>query len=119
FSQAEFRTNGVKPLPLGAKGWPAIAPSLGSVRNRIYPLSLEVYAYLDPAPGKALDPKLREFLRYVLSREGQEAVQHDGKWLPLTAALVQEERKKVDTIVPPVTLTSAGDAHAVAQGAQR
>ena len=104
FSQAEFGTSDVNLLPIGGSAWPAVLPSLASVRNRTYPLSLEVYAYLDPTPGKPLDPKLKEFLRYVLSREGQEAVQRDGKWLPLTAALVQDQRKKLDAIVAPVTL---------------
>jgi hypothetical protein len=32
----------------------------------------------------------------TLSRDGQELVMKDGKYLPLTAAVVREERKKLD-----------------------
>jgi phosphate transport system substrate-binding protein len=39
---------------------------------------------------------VREFLRFVLSRDGQELVMKDGKYLPLTAKVVAEGRKKLD-----------------------
>jgi phosphate transport system substrate-binding protein len=47
------------------------------------------------APGKPLDPLVAEFLKMVLSREGQEVVVKDG-YLPLTASIVGEERRKVE-----------------------
>jgi ABC-type phosphate transport system substrate-binding protein len=97
FGHKAFQSADVKPLAIAAgENGPYVLPSLETVRNRTYPLFLEVYAYVDPTPGKPLDPKLKEFLRYVLSREGQAAVMRDGKWLPLTAALVQEQRKKLE-----------------------
>ena len=43
-----------------------------------------------------MEPKLREYLRYILSRAGQDAVQRDGKYLPLTAEVVREQLKKLD-----------------------
>jgi phosphate transport system substrate-binding protein len=43
-----------------------------------------------------VDPKVKEFIRFVLSRDGQELVQKDGKYLPLTAAMVRAGRKQVD-----------------------
>ena len=46
-------------------------------------------------PGTKMDPKVREFIRFVLSQEGQELVQKDGKYLPLTADVVREELKKL------------------------
>jgi phosphate transport system substrate-binding protein len=112
FSQKVFQTADVRPLAIAANdGGPYVLPSLENVRNRTYPLALEVYAYVDPTPGTPLDPKLKEFLRYVLSREGQDAVMRDGKWLPLTAALVQEQRKKLDAIVAPIAFDSAQSRH--------
>ena len=45
--------------------------------------------------GERLPSKVREFIRFVLSREGQELVQKDGKYLPLTAEVVREELKKL------------------------
>jgi phosphate transport system substrate-binding protein len=35
-------------------------------------------------------------MRYILSREGQAQVVRDGKYLPLTADVVREQRKKLD-----------------------
>jgi phosphate transport system substrate-binding protein len=43
-----------------------------------------------------MDAKTREFIRFVLSREGQELVERDGKYLPLTAGAAREELKKLD-----------------------
>jgi phosphate transport system substrate-binding protein len=44
----------------------------------------------------ALAPHLGEFLRYILSREGQEIVAKNGNYLPLTAAFAAEQAKKLD-----------------------
>jgi phosphate transport system substrate-binding protein len=70
--------------------------NLQTLRSRQYPLADEVYFYLKKAPGKPLDPKVKEFVRYILSREGQDMVQKDGKYLPLPAAIVAEQLKKLD-----------------------
>ncbi|MDB5906432.1 MAG: phosphate transporter substrate-binding protein [Massilia sp.] len=92
-----YRTPGVKPLALATSAaGPYVSATLETVQDRSYPLSRLVYYYLNRAPGKKVDPLQREFLRYVLSREGQEAVQRDGKYLPLTAELVREQLKKLD-----------------------
>jgi phosphate transport system substrate-binding protein len=47
-------------------------------------------------PGTAMDPNVKEFLRYVLSQEGQAEVMRDGKYLPLTAEVVREQLKKLE-----------------------
>ena len=70
--------------------------NIQTLRSREYPLPDEVYFYVRRDPGKPLDPKVKEFLRYVLSREGQDAVQKDGKYLPLPARLAAEQLKKLD-----------------------
>lgn len=75
---------------------PAVLPSLETVQDRTYPLADEVYFYLARAPGAPLDPKLKEYLRFVLSREGQEFVQRDGKYLPMTAEMVREQLRKLE-----------------------
>ncbi|MBS0662743.1 MAG: phosphate ABC transporter substrate-binding protein [Verrucomicrobia bacterium] len=71
---------------------PYYAYTIENLRSRKYPLHDEIYAYCD-AP---LDPKVREYLRFILSREGQEAVMRDGKYLPLTAEAVREQLRKLD-----------------------
>jgi len=39
--------------------------------------------------------KVNEFLRYLLSREGQQVVVRDGRYLPLSAIAAQKERRKL------------------------
>jgi phosphate transport system substrate-binding protein len=51
-----------------------------------YPMARFLYLYVNKKPGEGLDPLRREFARYVLSKEGQEAVVKDG-YYPLTAEL--------------------------------
>jgi phosphate transport system substrate-binding protein len=70
--------------------------NLDNVQNRSYPLLRDVYYYVKRKRGQPLDPKVKEFLRYILSREGQAAVQRDGKYLPLTPEAAREQLKKLD-----------------------
>jgi phosphate transport system substrate-binding protein len=76
-------------------GGPYVPYTMETVRARTYPLYDEIYMYVDQAQDKSIDPKVKEFLRFVVSREGQEAVMRDGKYLPLTAAVVREQLKKL------------------------
>jgi phosphate transport system substrate-binding protein len=75
---------------------PAYALTLDNVRERKYPMYADVFFFLDKDPNKPVDPKLKEFLRFILSREGQELVMRDGKYLPLTAKVVAEELNKLN-----------------------
>jgi phosphate transport system substrate-binding protein len=74
----------------------AVELTLDNVQNRTYPLTRDVYYYVRREADGGVATHLREFLRYVLSREGQEAVQADGKYLPLTAAAAAEQLAKLD-----------------------
>jgi phosphate transport system substrate-binding protein len=97
FSGIGFLTPQTKAVDIAPRGSTHyVALNLQNLRSRAYPLYDEVYFYLDRAPGKPLDPKIKEYLRYILSREGQDAVQRDGKYLPLTAQVVHEQLKKLD-----------------------
>src|SRR5437763_1571316 len=77
-------------------GGPFVEHTLETVQNRSYPLFQEAFFYATVKPGTAMDPNVKEFLRYILSQEGQAEVQRDGKYLPLTAAVVREQLKKLD-----------------------
>jgi phosphate transport system substrate-binding protein len=89
--------SGVKTVALaGEAGGKYADLTPDNVRDRSYPLYLEIYGYVARDPSQPLDPKLKEFLRYILSREGQEAVQQDGQWLPLTAAAAQKQLAKLE-----------------------
>ena len=97
YSGAMFQTPQTKMLALATQPGAAYVPlTIENVQNRTYPMLLELYFYLDREPGKPVDPKLREFLRFVLSRQGQEAIVKDGKFLPLTKEAVEEGRRMFD-----------------------
>lgn len=94
-----FDTPLVKPLPVAASAaGPYVPVTLETVQDHSYPLTREVYYYANRRAGQKLDPLVREYLRFVLSREGQEAVQRDGKYLPLTAEIVNAQLKKLDAV---------------------
>ncbi|WP_038495380.1 PstS family phosphate ABC transporter substrate-binding protein [Collimonas arenae] len=67
------------------------------VSSSIYPYGRYVYFYLQRVPGQPLDPVAKEYLRMVLSRQGQQIIasQPDG-YIPLTAAEVSTELRKLD-----------------------
>jgi len=87
----------VKVLPLSRLGGgPAVALSADNVANRSYPLTRDAFIYVNRAPGRELDPKVREFLRFVLSREGQEIIAKGGIYSPLPASAVREQLSKIE-----------------------
>jgi len=78
----------VKPLALGATAeGPFVTASRESLIARAYPLARPVFAYANRAPGTPCEPKVREFLRYVLSPAGQKEIDRAGDYLPLDPAL--------------------------------
>ncbi|MDE2219236.1 MAG: phosphate ABC transporter substrate-binding protein [Gammaproteobacteria bacterium] len=88
---------GVKVIALSAtRGSPAVALTPDNVKNRSYPLVRDAYIYVNRAPGRPLDPKVREFLRFVLSREGQEIIDKAGVYTPLPADYIREQLAKLD-----------------------
>ena len=95
-AQAEGITE-IKPLALAATAaGPFVVPNRRTVQQRIYPLTRSVFIQLNREPGQPLDAKQREFLRYILSREGQQAVADNGNYLPLTAEVVRDQRARLD-----------------------
>jgi phosphate transport system substrate-binding protein len=95
YSGIGYKTSGVKNLALAEKAGGAYSSgSYEEVVNGKYPLARFLYLYVNKAPGKELDPVVREFLRFVFSREGQEIVVKDG-YYPLTAKIVGEELAKL------------------------
>jgi len=95
--QCGRRNAAVKPIALAAKaGGPFVEPTKENFLNRTYPLVESIYVYINRAPGKPIEPKLKEFLKYILSRQGQNAVAQDGGYLPLPTEVVREELKKLE-----------------------
>jgi phosphate transport system substrate-binding protein len=75
---------------------PYIACTKETVHDRTYPLTRSIFMQMNRPPGTPLPPKIKEFLRYILSREGQEAIVNQGEYLPLTAAELQRQLHRLD-----------------------
>lgn len=90
-------TPDVRVVPLAEKdGDPFVAPTIDTVYHHTYPLSRYVYIYVNRPPGKALEPKLKEFLKVVLSKQGQDVVAQEGVFMPLLPEVVKEELAKLE-----------------------
>jgi phosphate transport system substrate-binding protein len=97
FTGLQFANPGVKYLAIAEnEGGPYIQPSLLTTANRTYPMVRSIYILLNRKPGEPVDPRLHEFLKYVLSREGQQDVMTEGDFLPLTPPLLQEQLHKLE-----------------------
>ena len=95
YSGIGYATSGVRAVPLSAKdGGPAAEATYQNVLNGKYPMSRMLYIYVAKKPGKPLPKLTEEFIKYVLSREGQEVVVKDG-YDPLTAKLVDAQLKNL------------------------
>ncbi|MBL8112862.1 MAG: phosphate ABC transporter substrate-binding protein [Acidobacteria bacterium] len=95
YSGIGYTTSGVKSLKLSeTDGGEAFGESYENVLSKKYPLSRYLYVYVNKAPNKPLDPLVGEYLRYILSKEGQEIVVKDG-YFPIPAKVVTEELEKL------------------------
>jgi phosphate transport system substrate-binding protein len=96
YSGIGYTTAGVRAVPLsGTEGGKCIEPSAENAYAGAYPLARFLYVYINRAPGQPLDPLIREFVKFVVSREGQEVVLKDG-YFPITARIAREELAKVE-----------------------
>lgn len=79
YSGIGLQASSVRIVPLTElDGMPLITPSAATVADQTYPLRRLLYLYVDKAPGSLLSPAVQEFLTFVKSREGQEAVVRAG-----------------------------------------
>lgn len=95
YSGIGYRTTGVRAVPLAPSHTePLVEPTYENAANGTYPLARALYIYVSKKPGEPLQPLVAEFLRFVLSREGQEIVIKDG-YGPLPASVVQKQLEAI------------------------
>ncbi len=87
-------TADVRAVPLSMDGYDAFEPVADNALSGDYPLARFLYLYVNYDPTGELDPLRREFIKYIFSREGQEAVIKDG-FVPVPASIAREEFKKL------------------------
>lgn len=79
YSGIGYKTSDVKALLISKKtGGTAVVATFANTLNRSYPLGRALIVYVTRHPGKPLPRLVREFLKFVLSTEGQRIVVKDG-----------------------------------------
>ena len=97
YASIAFRTSSVRIVPVSwrhAGGERVTTPAQAVVGE--YPFTRYLLFYVNRPAGGSLPPLEREFIRMVLSREGQEIVSRSG-YIPLPAALAGES---LDALAP-------------------
>lgn len=62
---------------------PYYSATYENVAHAVYPLSRLIYFNTNKSPSKPLNPALQEFLRFILSRQGQQVVLNEAIFVPL------------------------------------
>jgi phosphate transport system substrate-binding protein len=94
YSGIGYKVAGVKAVALSKKGGPYIEATMDNAISGKYPLSRFLYVYVNKHPNKPLSPLQAEFLRMVLSKQGQTIVKKDG-YIPLPSKVVMKELAKL------------------------
>ena len=94
YSGIGYRTASVRAVPLVNKKGEVEEASEANALAGKYPLSRFLYVYVNKAPNKPLDPLEAEFVKMVLSKQGQEIVLKDG-YIPLPAKVAEKTKKEL------------------------
>ena len=94
YSGIGYITSGVRAVPLAKSGSDFKDPSVENALNGSYPLARFLYVYVNKAPDKPFDKTTHEFIKYVLSKEGQKSVVKDG-YIPVAASAAEEDLAKL------------------------
>src|SRR5499426_355866 len=95
YSGIGYATAGVRAVPLTERdGDKCVEATAENAYSGAYPLARFLYVYVNKAPGKGLDPITREFVKLMMSKNGQEGVIKDG-YFPSPASSGKEELAKV------------------------
>ena len=94
YSGIGYKVAGVKAVALSKKGGPFIEATLDNAVSGKYPLSRFLYVYVNKHPNKPLSPLQAEFVKLILSQQGQGIVAKDG-YIPLPTAVVKKEMAKL------------------------
>jgi len=96
YSGIGYLTSGVRVLPLAEKeGGPFVAPTQENAMNGSYPLWRHLLIYVNKVPNKPLDPLVKEFIKFIYSKEGQAVAIKDG-FFPLPQSVIEKELPKIE-----------------------
>jgi phosphate transport system substrate-binding protein len=95
YSGIGYITSDVHAVPLKGKNQKEHIPAEPQYAySGEYPLARFLYVYINYKPGSRIDPLRREFVRYMLSQEGQRDVVNDG-YLPITSKVAEKTLKSI------------------------
>ncbi|NUM79652.1 substrate-binding domain-containing protein, partial [bacterium] len=91
YSGIGYVTTDVRAVPIAQnEGDEFVGESYENVKSGKYPMSRFLYVYLAKNPAKDMDPLIKEFVKFILTYEGQQVVAKDG-YMPLTADIIKEQ----------------------------
>ncbi|MBD9427022.1 phosphate ABC transporter substrate-binding protein PstS family protein [Pseudomonas sp. PDM15] len=94
YSGIGYKTASVRAVPLSKKGGEAFEASEANALAGKFPLSRFFFVYVNKAPNKPLSPLEAEFVKLVLSKQGQDVVVKDG-YIPLPAKVIEKTKKEL------------------------
>jgi phosphate transport system substrate-binding protein len=95
YSGIGYKTDGVRTVPLAASfGRECYDTSAESTYAGKYPVARFLYIYFNKKPNEPIDPLRREFIKYILSKDGQALTEKSG-FYPISNELREQELKKL------------------------
>lgn len=91
-----FKTDNVRTIKIAEKrGQELVAPTAENAYAGKYPLSRFLYLAINFDSRTPLDPHRAEFIKYVLSRQGQQRVREAG-FLPINSRIASRALRRID-----------------------
>lgn len=94
YSGIGYKTSSVRAVPLVDKHGQVEEANETNALSGKYPLARFFYVYVNKAPNQPLSPLDAEFIKLVLSKQGQEVVVKDG-YIPLPSKVVEKTMKEL------------------------
>jgi phosphate transport system substrate-binding protein len=94
YSGIGYKTASVRAVPLVDKKGVAEEANEANALAGKYPLSRFFFVYVNKAPNKPLSPLEAEFVKLVLSKQGQEVVVKDG-YIPLPSKVIEKTKQEL------------------------
>ncbi len=97
YSGIGYKTSEVRAVALGkTENDKLVEPTFENAINGSYPLGRTLYIYVAQKPGEPLPPLVKEFLKFVLSKQGQEIVINKGGYGQLPDKMIEKNVKLLD-----------------------
>jgi phosphate transport system substrate-binding protein len=96
YSGIGYKTSGVRAVPLTKRSdLPYIPATAETSASGQYPLARFLYVYVNKKPNQSLPPLEKEFIKMILSQNGQKVVLKDG-YIPLPFKLLNRALQSIE-----------------------